>query len=197
MAIRIKIERLPAVRPRTLKYKPETSRDGLFTTEELERLSVQLREWWLDGTRDIPAQPFLSSSHFDLHYRGMFDFVGYEAGAVRLLNALYPPKPHVFLVDSETYCAPRYARVRYSKKPDDDWVYWPGEIIADDHCEQYGGYRGPLDESAWMQEPTREAVEKDVLVMTAYLFARAARTTGYQSRLFYSSPGWPLALRLN
>lgn len=193
---KIKIERLPSVRPRDPKHKPVATRDGVFTTGYLEWLAQDLRAWVMEADNPLPQFTALSSTHFARNYENMFDQEAYGEGLERLLIALYPPQPHLFVVDPAQYCAPRYARVRLCRKAEEEWRYWPGELITEGEWGSYGGFRGPLNEKDWRGDPARREIKKELLIMTAYLLARAGLRTGYSSLLFFTAPGWPLALRV-
>lgn len=196
VTIKIKIERLPSVRPRLIVRPPEKTRDGVFTTRELEDLAERLRLWTVVGKWELPALPFLSTAQFDLEYNRMFCFDSYSSSIKNLLLALYPAGPHLFVIDPKKNCSTWFTPARICPRGEEDWVYWPGELIPTEEWEWCSGFRGPLDEVEWADNPIRGQLEKELLIMSIFLFARAAASRNYNDRLFVTAPGWPLIIRV-
>lgn len=192
----IKIERLPCAEPHPPSEVPSKTKDGAFSMEELDHLSRILFAWSKRPDRTLPVLPLLSSEEFLSRYARAFDLDDFEERMLQVMQALYPPQQLLFLSDPARCFESRCMEVNIRQKPVDERVYWKREVITRGEGSWLSGYRGPIDMDAWNADPIRPRYEKELSIMTAYLLTHLAHQIKYPAALFYSMPGWPLAIRI-
>lgn len=192
----IKIIRLPASAAHPPAHVPEATKDSRFETRELEALAQDLYVWAQDPEAELPELEGLLSAEYRARYKGAFDPYDLERRLEEVIKAIYPVGEHLFLAHPERHYETRCTGVLVRRKEVSDRVYWKRELTVGEEAAWLAGYRGPSDERAWEADPLRPAYEKELAVLTAHIYAKAANTVHYPAALYYAMPGWPLAIRI-
>lgn len=192
----IEIQRLPATLAHPPSGRPEMTRDNTFSTGELEALAGQIYLWSQDPDAQLPRMPLLSAGRFPQRYGRAFDPRGYLDRLVGLLEGLYPVHEFLFRAEPARFFEACCTQVEIHPKPLAERVYWKRELCRVEEGTWLTGYCAVLDEEAWRADPMRPAYEKELCMLTAYLFTRAAAQVSYPALLFYTATGWPLAIRI-
>lgn len=192
----IEIQRLPAMLAHPPSDTPEMTQDNSFSTRELEELASQIFLWSQRPDAPLPRLPLLSTPRFQQRYRQAFDPRGYLDRLVVQLEGMYPIRELLFRSDPSRCFEACCTQVRIHPKPLAERVYWKRELCRMEEGVWLTGYRGPLDEGDWMADPLRPHYQRELCMLTGYLFARAAQVVRYPALLFYTSTGWPLAIRI-
>ena len=192
----IEIQRLPATLPHPPSDTPEMTQDNAFSTRELEELASQIYLWLQRPDAPLPRLPLLSSPRFQGRYRHAFDPKSYLDRLVVQLEGMYPIRELLFRADPARCFEACCTQVRILPKPLAERVYWKRELCRMEEGTWLTGYRGVLDGDVWADDPLRPHYERELCMLTGYLFARAAQLVRYPALLFYTATGWPLAIRI-
>lgn len=188
----LKIERLPGVLSHPPEGLPEKTKNNEFTTTALEALAGKLYLWLDEPGAELPRMP----RAFREKYGRAFDPEDYLERLTPVLAALYPARELLFRAEPERCFATCCTGVKVNFKGPEERVYWKRELTRTEEGVWLDGYRGPLEQDGWADDPDREGYERDLALLTAYVFAQAAREAKYPSLLFYTASGWPLAVRV-
>lgn len=192
----IEIQRLPATVAHPPSGRPGMTRDNSFSVDELEAVASRIFLWSQEPEAELPRLPLLSTQRFQKQYGRAFEPLGYLERLVLLMEGMYPVRELLFRAEPTRFYEACCTRVEIHPKPLAERVYWKRELCRVEEGAWLTGYCAVLDERAWAQDPLRPAYEKELSVLTGYLFTRAAAQVRYPAQLFYTVTGWPLAIRI-
>ena len=192
----IEIQRLPATLAHPPSETPVMTQDNTFSTRELEELASQLFLWTQRPDAPLPRLPLLSTPRFRERYGHAFAPRGCLERLVVQMEGMYPIRERLFRADPSRAFEACCTRVQIHPKPLAERVYWKREMCRLEGGTWLTGYRGLLDERDWACDPLRPHYERELCMLTGYLFARAAQIVHYPALLFYTATGWPLAIRI-
>lgn len=192
----IKIQRLPATLAHPPSDTPEMTQDNTFSTRQLEELASQIYLWSQRPDAPLPRLPLLSTPRFQGRYGHAFAPDRCLDRLAVQLKGMYPIRELLFRVDPAHGFEACCTQVRILPKPLAERVYWKRELCRLEAGTWLTSYRGLLDEEDWLADPMRPHYERELSMLTGYLFARAAQMVHYPALLFYTATGWPLAIRI-
>ena len=192
----IDIQRLPATLAHPPAGRPEMTQDNSFATAELEELASRIFLWSQDPEAPLPRLPLLSTPRFQSRYGRAFRPQGYLERLEIWLAGISPARELLFRAEPGRCFEACCTGVSIHPKPLAERVYWKRELCRTEAGEWLPGYCGVLDEAAWQADPLRPEYERELCMLTGYLFARAAWAARYPALLFYTATGWPLAIRV-